>query len=129
MATYGGGASIKESGSLKRTTAGTSSKTLGANEYAWVSIYHKKDDDSAVAPTTYGGLSKGSTSIGATNTTSSFAFTAMAAGQYLVGGGITFSIITTAMGVSFEIDGIEVYSATNFNNLPPDATAQYVIFE
>ena len=130
MATYleGGGASIKETGSLKRTTAGTSSKSVGANEYALVSFYHTKDSSDSYTGAS-GGLTQYSGSTGAVNGNHDVALTGLAAGQYLVGGGVSFSVVWTAVSVEFQIDGVEVYKSGPFYGGTPPAMAHYVIFE
>tara|TARA_Y100000593_G_scaffold55043_1_gene102903 strand:+ start:12610 stop:12969 length:360 start_codon:yes stop_codon:yes gene_type:complete len=119
MATYGGGASIKESGSLKRTTNGTTSKTLGANEYALVSVV-------ITASVRVEGISSGSTAYedqdAATQTHATMA--GMSHNQFVVGGGVTFSVVRGSTN-ELQIDGITVFKFTGTTSI----SAQYVIFE
>ena len=132
MATYGGGASIKESSALKRTTDGSSSKTLGANEYALISIYNSIEGFTSVNTVTGGIFNGGTVSI--------FPAMGLAAGQFLVGGGQTFKVIGTTQSLSgsgehtykFYVDDIPIYTVselTTYQYGTHGFSVQYVVFE
>ena len=94
MATYSAGTSIKESGSLKRTTAGTTSKTLGSNEYAIISFCM----DAGVR---IEGISSGGDGASEDGTAGSFTKVTGAGdsgNQFIVGGGKTFSVTYVSGG-------------------------------
>ena len=133
MATYSsGGAAIKESSALKRTTDGSSSKTLGANEYALVSIYNSNQGFTSVNTTDGGVFNAG--------TVTNVPAMGLASGQFLVGGGQTFKVTGTTQSLSgsgehtyeFYVDDIPIYTVselTTYQYGTHGFSVQYVIFE
>lgn len=124
MATYSAGTSIKESGSLKRTTAGTTSKTLGSNEYALVTFC--MDAGARIE-----GISSGSAGKSEDGTAGSYTMATEAGSsgnQFIVGGGKTFSVTyASGGGGSLTIDDCVVFNAVNYG--ATTVSVQYVIFE
>lgn len=124
MATYSAGTTIKESGSLKRTTAGTTSKTVGSGEYAIVSFC--MDAGVRIEGISSGG--DGASEDGSASSYTKVTGAGDSGNQFIVGGGITFSITWTSGGGGYlTIDDCVVFSAVNYS--ATTVAAQYVIFE
>ena len=120
MATYSTGTRIAETGSLNRTTAGTTSKTVDADKYAEVTFIYPAQ---LVADTTVSGTASPSAD-GSGATTTKVNYLGYSGNKFIVGGGKTFSI-THGATMTFTVDGTNIFEAAGGSGT---ISAQYVIF-
>lgn len=120
MATYSTGTRISETGSLNRTTAGTTSKTVDADKYAEVTFIYPAH---LFADTTVSGTDAPSDD-GSGATTTKVNYLGYSGNKFIVGGGKTFSI-THGATMTFTVDGTNIFEAAGGSGT---ISAQYVIF-